>query len=432
MKKFNINKDFDNVENKSLGEKASLIENKKDFDLRYIPVEKIIPNPENFYEITGVKELADSIKEFGLMQNLEVSEVEKEGDKYYRIITGHRRYEAIKLLISQGEKYDTIPCKVERDLTQIEESIRLIKSNSDTRELSQEEKRKQVEKLNKLYGEKASITGEKINKKEIKETVAADVGMSAKQVERYNTINENLIPDLKDYFDNEKISFVEAVKFARLDEQMQLAILDLLQQKDKISNEEIEIIKKENSKLLEDNKAKEKELEEKRNLIINLKNEKQSLEEEKEQNQIEQEVAEEEKKKLEKKIREEIAQLTEEELNKLKNQLEEASKKAKELADKEKTLTQELQDKNNEIEEIRKSNDENKESSGGEQLLTQEQLQKAVAQEKYRTMRAAVVKEIVELGNLAKKFDISEAEDTLSEIEKAISVYRKKVSSLSN
>jgi ParB family transcriptional regulator, chromosome partitioning protein len=449
MAKFNINKKETSKGNeKSLADKVSLLENKKEFDLRHIPVSKIVPNPENFYELPGIEELAENIKEYGLMQNLEVLEIEQDGEKMYRLITGHRRLEAIKLLISQGEQIETIPCKVERNLTDIEERLRIIKSNSDTRELTQEEKRKQVEKLNELYALKAELTGSKVNKKELKEVVASDVGISAKQVERYNTINENLIPQLKDYFDNEKLSFVEAVKFARLDEQMQLAILDLLQGKDKITDEELEIIKQQNKKLVEDNKIKEKEIFEKekelklkQGIIENLQTEKEELESEKERNQIEQEVIEEEKKKLEAKIREEMAQLTEEELNKYKEALKESEEKAKKLIEREKELSKELEDKDRELNEKKVELEENKtkeieiekEEEEKEPTLTKELLEKAVNKEKFKELKSSVIQDIVKLADLAKKYEtLDVAEETLKEIEKALTVYKNKTKKITN
>ena len=230
---FGMNKD---KEDKSLSEKALILENKNDFDFRQIEFEKILPNEKNFYSIKNIEELANSINEYGLFHNISVLEVEIEDEKKYRIISGERRYRAIEFLRNNGKEIKTIPCKVVKNVSEVDEEIMLLKGNSDTRELSDDERRIQVQKLRELYEQKASIEGVKIKKKEINEKIASDMNLSSKQVERYNNINEGLIPQLKEYFDNKKITFGEAVKFARLDEQMQLAILDLLQEKDKISD----------------------------------------------------------------------------------------------------------------------------------------------------------------------------------------------------
>ncbi len=434
-----------NTSTTTLSEKANILEIKKDFDFRPIPVEKIIPNPSNFYEVNGIRELADNIKEFGLLQNLEVLEVEIEGEKMYRIITGHRRFEAIKLLISEEEKsFDMIPCKVEKDLTDIEEQLRLIKSNSDTRELSQEDKRKQVEELKRLYSIKNKLEGIKVSKTELKESIASDTGLSAKQVERYNTINEKLIPDLQQYFDNGKIAFNDAIKFARLDEEMQLAILEMLQVKDKITDEEVEVIKCENKKLKEEKEItekelakKEKELASKEKEIITLENEKSELISEQQNNEIEKEVAEEERAKLEAKIREEIAQLTEEEVLKLKNELEVANTKVKELANKEKALAQNLKstedklnEKTQEIQEL-KDLEESKEET--KPAITQEEIEKRLDEERFKNEKTNIIASIKKLGDLAKKFaTLDVADQTLVEIERELKSFEKKTRKLPN
>lgn len=422
---------------KSLKDKASLLENKKSFDFRQIPFEEIKANDKNFYSIENIEDLANSIKEFGLMHNITVLETQ-EGEKRFRIISGERRYRAIELIRKQGvEGWEVIPCKVVKNLSDIDEELMLLKGNSDTRELTQEEKRKQIEKLTTLYEQKSSLTGEKISKTEIKETVASDVGMSSKQVERYSTINENLLPQLKDYFDNKKISFSEAVKFARLDEQMQLAILDLLQQKDKISNEEIEVIKLENKKLIEENKQtkiklddRERQLQRKEEFISKLNVEKSKLESEVEKNKIELESAEEEKSELENKIREEIATLTEEEVTKLKDQLNKANAKAKELEEREGQLNKDLINKKEELNKTLLELEEHKKSDKNKEV-DKEQLIKAIELDKFKQLKANVIESVVKLGDLAKKCnDLELAQSSIEEIEKAIAVYKNKMNKI--
>jgi len=62
-----------------------------------IDIEKITPNPhqprKNFSEI-ALKELADSIKEHGIVQPLVVTKLD---DNQYQLIAGERRLEAAKL-----------------------------------------------------------------------------------------------------------------------------------------------------------------------------------------------------------------------------------------------------------------------------------------------------------------------------------------------
>lgn len=427
---------------KSLSEKAEILDNKESFDIRFIETSKIVPNPynEKVYELSGIESLAENIKEFGLNQNLEVNEIEEDGEKVYRLIGGHRRFKAIQLLIEQGEVFEKLPCKVERNLTELEEKIRLIKSNIDTRELTPQEKRIQNEEITKLVKEYAETTGKKIN---VKKEVAKQTGQDIKTVERYNNINERLIPQLQEYFDSNKITFGEAYNFAVLDEQMQLAILDILQNKDKITKEELIAIRTENKKLVEQAEAKDKELEmtkkelaEKEEEVKNLESEKSSLEQEVENNKVEQEVIEEEKQKLEKKIREEVSLLTEEELSKTKEALQEAEEKAKELEAKEKKLAKELEVKEKEhqkaLEEYKENLSKQEVSEEVEKevapIITKEKIEIEVAKVKVQDLKTTISKQMVELGDIIKKNNLTDGAETLiAEMEKALQVMKNKI-----
>ena len=74
-------------------------------DIRYIKVERLLPHPQNPRKDLGdLTELANSIKENGIMQNLTVV---PKGHGYHTIIIGHRRHAAAKLA---GLK--EVPCVV--------------------------------------------------------------------------------------------------------------------------------------------------------------------------------------------------------------------------------------------------------------------------------------------------------------------------------
>ena len=66
--------------------------------LREIPVEKIVPNkyqPRREFTTEKIKELAESIKQNGLLQSITVRDI---GDGFYELIAGERRLRAIKYL----------------------------------------------------------------------------------------------------------------------------------------------------------------------------------------------------------------------------------------------------------------------------------------------------------------------------------------------
>lgn len=418
-KKFTIGRDKSNE--KSLAEKADILDNKSDFDLRFIEIDKIIPNPNNFYELNGIKELSENIKEFGLNQNLEVVEIHDNGEKKYRLIGGHRRYEAIKLLINDGDdRFKKVPCKVNRSLDEIEEQLRLIKSNSDTRELTPQEKREQMKQLIELYKKKQLLTGEKIN---IKKEVAAASGTYPKTVERYDNINNRLIDELKEYFDSSKITFTDAYNFATLTEEAQLAILDLLKSKDKVTKEELKTIKEANKQLSDENEKNKKALEEKENLIHNLELEKKQLSKEQSDFEAEKEKIAEEKAALEEKIRTEITKLSQEQLLKIQKDLVAANEKTEKLAKKEKQLSDKLSKKDLEIEKYKKKLEEEKALQAKAETATpsNEQFKKAIAKSKIDELKVKVIYELDELTSLAKENQlVDETEDLIADLEKAL------------
>jgi ParB family chromosome partitioning protein len=84
--------------------KGSLTENKQ--DPRYkeavlnIELIKIEPNPyqpRKHFKEEALNDLAESIKEHGVLQPIVVSEIVKDGNKKYQIIAGERRFRASKL-----------------------------------------------------------------------------------------------------------------------------------------------------------------------------------------------------------------------------------------------------------------------------------------------------------------------------------------------
>jgi ParB family chromosome partitioning protein len=67
----------------------------------YIEIEKIRPNPyqprKNFDQ-SGLEALSDSIKEYGILQPLLVSRIEKDGVNEYQLVAGERRLLAAKMV----------------------------------------------------------------------------------------------------------------------------------------------------------------------------------------------------------------------------------------------------------------------------------------------------------------------------------------------
>lgn len=324
-KKFSISEGMLNQVSQNV-KKANEIEAKNNFNVQYIDIKDIERNKKNFYEIVNVDELAEDIKMNGLNHNLVVRKLD---NGKYELISGERRYTALTQLVEQGnEIFALVPCKV-IEANDIDSEIILIQANAQTRELTEIEKLEQVKRLTELYKTKKK-NGEKVPGK-IREIIANDLNLSPTQVGRYERINKNLIPELKEILENGNLTIANASEFSSLSEDNQKVILEIINNKVEISKEEATELKVKLKKLEQEKADELKRLEnEKLVEIKKIENEKSV-----EIRRIENEKAEALRSK--KLISDEVLRLkseldksenkSEEEIKELENQLREELKK---------------------------------------------------------------------------------------------------------
>lgn len=249
-KKFSLSQGMLNQVSQNV-KKANEIEAKNNFNVQYIDIKDIERNKKNFYEIVNVDELAEDIKMNGLNHNLVVRKLD---NGKYELISGERRYTALTQLVEQGnEIFALVPCKV-IEANDIDSEIILIQANAQTRELTEIEKLEQVKRLTELYKTKKK-NGEKIPGK-IRDKIADDLKLSPTQVGRYERINKNLIPELKEILENGNLTIANASEFSSLSEDNQKVILEIINNKVEISKEEATELKVKLKKL-EQEKADE-------------------------------------------------------------------------------------------------------------------------------------------------------------------------------
>ena len=140
---------------KFLAEAGVQIDTDKREQIEYVSIDLIVPDPENFYELSGLDDLAENIALLGLQQPIRVRPMPGDESQVV-IISGHRRHAALKMLIEQDGRDDLrdVPCIVERGaenpkLTQ----LKLIYANASTRVLTSAEQAKQAEQVEKLLYE---------------------------------------------------------------------------------------------------------------------------------------------------------------------------------------------------------------------------------------------------------------------------------------
>ena len=357
-KKFSLSQGMLNQVSQNV-KKANEIEAKNNFNVQYIDIKDIERNKKNFYEIENVDELAEDIKMNGLNHNLVVRKLD---NGKYELISGERRYTALTQLVEQGnEIFALVPCKV-IEANDIDSEIILIQANAQTRELTEIEKLEQVKRLTELYKTKKK-NGEKVPGK-IREIIANDLKLSPTQVGRYERINKNLIPELKEILENGNLTIANASEFSSLSEDNQKVILEIINNKVEISKEEAtelkvklkkleqekadELKRLENEKLIEIRKIeneKDEALRSKKLIndeVLRLKSEldKSENKSQEEIKELENQLREELKKDLDNKYLAEIenikneANSNKEEKERYRKELEEMKSKSKENKDK--------------------------------------------------------------------------------------------------
>lgn len=231
MAKFKLNNNLA----KNIADSVNKVNAKADFGIRNIDINLLVPSEKNFYEISDIEELAESIEQNGLYHNLIVRKLDDE--ERYEILSGERRYEALKMLYESGnENFSKVPCQVRNNVDDTDAEIILIQANAETRELSEMEKIKQIQRLEELYKIKKS-KGEKIPGK-LRDKIGQHMNLSGVQVQRYKKIGKDLIPELKEMLEIKRIGMADAFKFSGLEENKQKAIYEFLKVNDGVSASE--------------------------------------------------------------------------------------------------------------------------------------------------------------------------------------------------
>lgn len=167
-----------------------------------IDLDRIDPDPANFYSLEGIDELAGNIELIGLQQPLRVR---PEGERF-TVISGHRRRAACMLIRDGGSDQfaNGVPCIVEYgEATPAMRELRLIYANSSTRVLSPAELSKQAERVQELLYELKKQGMEFPGR--MREHVAAACQVSESKLARLSAIRKNLRDSYRLLFDAQRL-----------------------------------------------------------------------------------------------------------------------------------------------------------------------------------------------------------------------------------
>ena len=195
--------------------------------IQEIPLSELHPfrnHPFKVKDDEAMMETADSIKQYGVLVPA-IARPDPEGG--YELVAGHRRRRASEL----AEK-ETMPVII-RDLDDDAATIIMVDSNLQRESLLPSERafayKMKLEAV-KHQGARTDLTSRQVGEKSQTsiQKVADQAGESQRQVQRYIRLT-NLIPELLDMVDEEKISFNPAVELSYLDEAQQRDFLEAMQ-----------------------------------------------------------------------------------------------------------------------------------------------------------------------------------------------------------
>lgn len=177
---------------KFLSDAGVNIDTAKREQIEYISIDLIVPDPENFYELSGLDELAENISLFGIRQPLRVRNIPGDESRVM-IVSGHRRHAALKKLIDEDGRDDLrdVPCIVEPEAQNPHlVQLALIYDNADNRKISSAEQARQVEQVEKLLYQLKEDGYEFPGR--MRDHVAQACKLSTGKIARLKVIRENL------------------------------------------------------------------------------------------------------------------------------------------------------------------------------------------------------------------------------------------------
>jgi len=197
--------------------------------MREIPVEDILDNPRNFYprpDSAALTSLTESIEANGLLEPPTV--VPAEGGKY-RLISGHSRMVALRLLAANkdetvAERFARIPCRVLPEMTEAQEVCAVIEANRQRVKtpalLAQE-----AERLTEMYVKRREA-GEALPGR-IRDRVAEAMQVSKTKLANLSAIRNGLrVPAIRINWEHGMIPEAAALVIARMDLHKQRALWD--------------------------------------------------------------------------------------------------------------------------------------------------------------------------------------------------------------
>ena len=198
--------------------------------IEYIDAGKISGDPNNFYSLDGIQELAANIELIGLQQPIRVRpDPEDEGG--YIIVSGHRRFSALaELRKTDPEKWQMVPCIVEQhEEHPAMHELRLIYANADTRKLSSADLDRQAQRVEALLYELKEAGHEFPGR--MRDYVAQACNVSKTKLSNLKVIREGLASCWMPHYESGTVKEATALVLARMKPGQQMKVYEAADKK---------------------------------------------------------------------------------------------------------------------------------------------------------------------------------------------------------
>ena len=195
-------------------------------NIKEVELSKLLPFPDHPFRVLedeSMREMAESIREYGVLMPLVVRPVE-EGQ--YEIISGHRRKYACEMI-----GIETVPVIV-RELDRDASIIMMVDSNLQRENILPSERaaayKMKLEAI-KRQGKRNDLTSCQVGTKlRSDEKIAEETEESARTVQRYIRLTE-LSPELQQMVDEKKIAMTPAVEISYLKPEEQKLLVETIE-----------------------------------------------------------------------------------------------------------------------------------------------------------------------------------------------------------
>lgn len=218
-------------------------EENKDYKEITLSYKDIVVTKHNKYSMNELEEIATGIEMDGLQQPLVLGHVNGE----WWLVSGHRRYAGINILINKGKtEFEYIKCRY-KDMTETEFRIALLVGNTFNRKMTdfdlmnQAREWKEVLTQAKKEGLIILERGENIRK-----YVASILGESDGKIGTLEAINNNAAPEVKAEFEKGTMGITAAYNASQLSQPEQIEIAERAAAGQDVKCEEIKAQTEEN------------------------------------------------------------------------------------------------------------------------------------------------------------------------------------------